>query len=195
MHRDFHAFETLLAKRADDDVQLHHQADGHKEEVEKEHPRAEDPTDPPLTGRNGGDENGKHKKEEHGGADESTAADRRRSRAVNERVQEPRQREPLMWEHTTRETDTKHASLPGTSSLPFDSYITSAHKVLPHSDVKYVAGHSAGDEQVRQASPDQAATGDQVRNRRPHSQNGQTHDRPRDAQSFTHLHAERDTSC
>lgn len=75
-----------LANRANNDVKLHHQTDGNKHKVKKNHGQAEQPTHLPLTGRNGGDEKDKHKKEEHRGTDESAAADGRRGETVNRRV-------------------------------------------------------------------------------------------------------------
>lgn len=66
---------------------------------------------------------------------------------------------------------------------------TSVCRILPHSDVKYVTARRAGDKHVRPASPCHDATGDQVRDGRPHGQNGKTYDRLRDAKSFTRLEA------
>lgn len=156
--------------------------------MKKDHCRAERPTDLPLTGSNGGDEKDKHKKEEHRGTDESTAADGRRSQTVTERVQEPWQWKPFMWKNTReRKTqNTRHCHALRRFLLVCD---TSVCRILPHSDVKYVTARRAGDKHVRPASPCHDATGDQVRDGRPHGQNGKTYDRLRDAKSFTRLEA------
>lgn len=66
---------------------------------------------------------------------------------------------------------------------------TSVCRILPHSDVKYVTARRAGDKHVRPASPRHEATGDQVRDGRPHGQNGQAYDHLRDAKGFPHLGA------
>lgn len=86
----------LLANRADNNVKLHHQTDGSKHKIKKDHGRAEQPTDHPFTGCNGDDEKEKHQKEEHRGTDESAAADRCCSQTVNDRVEQPRQWKPFM---------------------------------------------------------------------------------------------------
>lgn len=137
--------------------------------------------DLPLTGRNGGDKKEEHKKKEHRGTDESTAADGYRGPTVNGRTQEPQQRKPF----TTRGKDTRYPSLARTSPFPFD-----LQHVRPQDlTVKYVAASSAGDEHVRPALPCYNATGDQVRDRCPHCQNSQSYDRIWDAEGFTHLDA------
>lgn len=86
-----------LANRADNGVKLHHQTDRHKHKVKENHGRAKHRTDLPLTGRHRGDKKDKDKNKEHRGTDESTAADGHQGQTVNDRRQEPRQRQPFMW--------------------------------------------------------------------------------------------------
>lgn len=107
---------------------------------------------------------------------------------VNERVQEPWQWKAFMGKNTARER-TQRAHYWYVAHCFLFIYSTFIRRILPHSDVKYVTAHTAGDNHIRQTSTCHDPTGDQVRHGRPCSQNRQAYNRLRDAKGFTHLHS------